>query len=498
MKRLHIYVIKSFLGPFLMTFFICLFILLMQFLWRYVDDMVGKGMDLKVFGEILFFASFSLLPYVFPLSMLLASIMTFGNLGERYELVAIKSSGVSILTIMRPLIFIAIFLTFTAFYFANNVLPHTNLRVSTLIYSLQRQNPELILKEGVFTNDIDGYSIRIDRKNKKSNMLYDILIYDHTKGKANENVTVADSGYIKMTEDKKYVIMTLYNGTNYTEEEYSNRNPSNTYPRSTNTFTKQESNIKVTNFEFRERDENIFKNTSRMLGIKQLIANEDSFHTMYKSRVYEQLILNIQSNNVFENKMTAYSRGDSLFRFDYKPDNIFDFDELLSVQPDWEKQIVLQQTLSDLRFNLQLIINAENNLYGTKNIINRYEMERHRKFSLSFAVLIFFFIGAPLGAIIRKGGFGMPVVISIVLFIFYYIITMTGEKSAREDVWPMFSGMWLSAFIFFPIGLWLTYKSVTDSSILSTETYLDILKKFKLHNLLKKGKLFDEDIVHNK
>src|SRR5690554_1236283 len=192
MKRLHKYIIKSFLGPFFMTFFIVVFVLLMQFLWKYVDDLVGKGLDISLLGEMMFYATFGLLPYAFPLAMLLASIMTFGSLGENYELLAMKSSGISLFRIMKPLMVIAIFITGTAFYFANNILPHTNLRFTTLLYSVKEQRPELVLQQGVFTNEIDGYSIRVGNKDKKTNMLYDLLIYDHTGNKSNESVTVAD------------------------------------------------------------------------------------------------------------------------------------------------------------------------------------------------------------------------------------------------------------------------------------------------------------------
>ena len=210
MKRLHLFVIKSFLGPFFMTFFIVVFVLLMQFLWKYVDDLVGKGLDFKVLGEMMFYASFALLPLAFPLAMLLASIMTFGALGENYELVAMKASGISLFRIMRPLIVIAILITGIAFYFSNNILPKTNLKFSTLLFSVREQRPEMVLQEGVFTNEMDGYSIKVGKRDNEKKMLYDLLIYDHTKNKPNESVTVADSGLLWITEDKKFMVLNLF------------------------------------------------------------------------------------------------------------------------------------------------------------------------------------------------------------------------------------------------------------------------------------------------
>ncbi len=498
MKRLHIYIVKSFLGPFFMTFFICMFVLLMQFLWKYVDDMVGKGLEWSILGELLFYASFGLLPFAFPLAMLLASIMTFGSLGENYELVAIKSSGISLFRIMRPLIIIAFLITVSAFYFANNVLPRTNLRFITLLWSVKQQRPELVLKEGVFTNDIDGYSIRVDHKNKKTNMLYDVLIYDHTKNKSNESVTVADSAYLEMTEDKKYMVMTLYNGTNY-EEEYNRHASKRSYPHRKNIFEKQVINIKVNNFEFKRRDESIFRNSYRMLNIRQLLNAEDSLHTVYKKKL-RSFITKLTFNRVLIRNLLRRTTEDDSLRMKYeieKPDTIFDFDQAFASLGRWKKKEIIREAIDEVRSNNQQINMSQNNLYGLKKKINKHEMERHRKFSLSLAVFIFFFIGAPLGAIIRKGGLGMPVVISILLFISYYIVSMIGEKSAREDVWPMFSGMWFSSFIFFPIGVWLTYKAITDSDIMKSETYIDFFKKLKKSRLFSWLKKVNEDSSNN-
>jgi len=472
-KRLHWYVLKTFLGPFVLTFFICVFILLMQFLWKYVDDLIGKGLDWNIMGELLFYASFGLLPYAFPLSTLLASIMAFGELGENYELVAMKSSGISLFRIMKPLIVVAVFITLTAFFFANYVLPHTNLRFSTLLWSVKQQRPEMVLKAGVFTNDIDGYSIRVGRID---DALHDILIYDHTNGKTNQSVTVADSGFLHITEDKNYMVLTLYNGENFSEE---NLNKSqNGYPFRRDRFKKQVLNVRVYNFDFQRRDESIFRNSYRMLNISQLEVARDSMVRDYLFRVKNFVGATRYNTYVQQRLYARVNKNDSLLR-SYTADSVkyFDTADLLAGPNSWNKMEVLTMAINNARTNFQEVNSIDNNLYARKRRINMHEMEFHRKFTLSFAVLIFFFIGAPLGAIIRKGGLGMPVVVSILLFILYYIFSMTGEKSAREDVWNMATGMWFSSFIFLYVGIWLTYKAVTDSSILLTETYTNLLKK---------------------
>jgi lipopolysaccharide export system permease protein len=473
-----------------MTFFIVVFVLLMQFLWKYVDDLVGKGLDTKVLAEMLFYASFGLLPYAFPLAMLLASIMTFGSFGENYELLAMKSSGISLYRIMRPLVVIAVFVTLTAFYFANYVLPHTNLRFTTLLWSVKQQRPELVLQEGVFTSEIDGYSIRIGSKNKKTNVLYDLLIYDHTRNRTNESVTVADSGFLSITEDKKFMVLNLYNGVNYSEEgSQPQRRGQETYPFRRDNFEEQTIRVKVRGFDFNRRDENIFRNTYRMLNIEQLRFMEDSLGTDYYSRL-RNFMLQVRLNAPVTRKIhNLTALHDSLKReVDIQADSVFNFDDYFEKQDKWVKAEITQSALSEARNNVQTLNMYDDELYNRKKNLNKYTMERHRKYTLSLAVLIFFFIGAPLGAIIRKGGLGMPVVVSILLFIAYYIVSMTGEKSAREDIWDMFAGMWFSTFMFLPVGIWLSYKAATDAALMSAETYSKLFGKLGLEKLSNKFK----------
>ena len=499
MKKLHWYIIKSFLGPFFMTFFIVVFVLLMQFLWKYVDDLVGKGLDFNVLAEMIFYASFGLLPYAFPLAMLLASIMTFGSLGENYELLAMKSAGISLFRIMRPLMVIAVFITITAFYFSNYILPKTNLRFTTLLYSVKEQRPELVLREGVFTDELNDYSIRVGRKDPKNNMLYDLLIYNHTGNKSNESVIIADSGYLKITEDKKYMVLNLFNGVNYSEEEKARNRRDQTYPFRRDKFEEETIRIELRGFEFNRRDESIFKNMYRMLNIKQLSYMEDTLSNDYRSRLRTYLMQINLNSSVSRRMYNLTVPDDSLKRnVDVHPDSIFNFTTYFNNQDKWVKAEITQAALSSARSNVQSLNMYDSQLYNRKKTINKYKMERHRKFTLSIAVLIFFLIGAPLGAIIRKGGLGMPVVVSILLFIAYYIVSMTGEKSAREDVWNMFSGMWFSTFVFLPIGIWLAYKAGTDAALMNAETYIKLFNKLGLNSIFYKRKKVNENTAGNK
>lgn len=478
MKRLHKFVIKSFLGPFFMTFFICVFILLMQFLWKYIDDLVGKGLDWAIVSELLMYAAFGLVPLAFPLAMLLASIMTFGNLGENYELVAMKASGISLFRIMRPLLVVAIIMTSIAFYFSNNILPKTNLKFYSLMFSVKQQKPEMVIKEGVFSNDMENYSIKVERKGKNNNMLYDVMIYNHSDNQGNVNVSISDSGKMEVTPDKKFMSITLYHGQNYTEEEEGRQSAAKRYPFRRESFQKQVINISMKDFEFNRIDEKRYAGASKMMNVSQLTSQGDSVFKDYKIRLWRYLTTFSYTSDINQQVSWLSNPNDSL-RVDpkIKPDSIVDFDKTIASMSTFEKEALYQRAISNVRTNSQLISQQVDDMYSRKKMLNSYAMEWHRKFTLSFACLIFFFIGAPLGAIIRKGGLGMPVVVSILMFIAYYILMITGEKFAREDAWSMMNGMWFASFVFLPIGIWLTYKAATDSGVMNMESYQALFKR---------------------
>ncbi len=354
--------------------------------------------------------------------------------------------------------------------------------------SVKQQRPELVLQEGVFTNEIDGYNIKIGSKDKKTNVLYDLLIYDHTNNKLNESVTVADSGYLKITEDKKYMVLTLYNGVNYSEET-KDRNQIKNRPFRRDKFDEQTIRVKVNNFDFNRRDEGIYKNMYRMLTIKQLSLMSDTLDDQYYNQVRDYLVQIDLNPIVSRHVYNLTILNDSLKHKNIPTaDSIFVFDDYYNGIDKWVKAEIAMVALDKARSNMQNLNLYEEQILARKRHINKYDMERHRKFTLSIAVFIFFFVGAPLGAIIRKGGLGMPVVVSILLFIAYYIVSMTGEKSAREDVWQMITGMWFSTFIFFPIGVWLSYMAGTDSAIMSSEAYVKLLNKFGIRDRLSRFK----------
>ena len=515
-----------------MTFFVVLFLLLMQFLWRYIDELVGKGLEFKIIGELLFYASSSLVPLAMPLAILLSSLMTFGNMGEYYELTAMKSSGISLRRIMLPLIILVIFISFGAFFFANNILPYTNLKMKSLLYDVRNQRPEVQITEGVFYNGIDNFSIRINRKDPVTNMLYDIKIYDHTANKGNLSVTLADSGRMKMTADRRNLVVTLWSGYTYSEIEEKRRKRERNYPHRMDRFGEQRIIIEMSGFELLRSDESIFRNSYTMLNLSQLQRACDSLQGELdrKSRqFYSSMIMNnffkmstqfqkrlanpdarmiplshpssppsgtrvispeksshgkraadltkpLQKNQATVTKEPAghpplTDITDSVLS--KKPILlVHNFDSLfLSYNSEKQKNIV-KYALNNTSMNQYSVVSTSSNLTFDMRYLRRHEIEWHRKFTLSLACLIFLFIGAPLGAIIRKGGLGMPTVISTLLFILYYIISLTGEKFVRESVLTAFQGMWLSSFILIIAGVFLTYEATNDSAILNLDAYI--------------------------
>ncbi len=482
MKRLYRYLLKSFLGPLLLTFLIVLFIMIMQFLWKYIDDLVGKGLDFSTLGELLFYFTLSFVPMTLPLAILLASLMTFGNMGENFELTAIKSSGVSLQRFMKPLVVFVVIISLSAFYFSNNVLPITNLKSRSLLFDIQRQRPEFSITEGQFYNGIEGYSIKISEKDYKTNLLKRIFIYDHTEKLGNISLTYADSGYMNMTPDEQNLIFTLFNGYSYNEVQSRSRKRRRTignssYPGRKDTFEKETIVLRLTGFGLSRTDEDLFKNNYSMLNLTQLEQATDSLTQLLERRksLFKKTLVNSQlfTGSVRIKRLQA----DTLYNFEpmdsvpFNPRNV-----LASLSQSQQIQII-QSVLMRARSSKNFVTTSKNTVLSRKKNIRRHQIEWHRKFTLSFACLIFFFVGAPLGAIIRKGGLGMPVVISVLFFLLYHITSMSGEKFVKQDVLSAASGMWMSSMVLLPIGIFLTYKSTNDSQIMDINTYLDWPKK---------------------
>ena len=474
MKKLHVLIIKSFIGPLVITFFIVVFVLLMQFLWKYIDDLVGKGLQFDVIAELMIYTSASLVPLALPLAILLSSIMTFGNLGENYELTAIKASGISLMRIMRPLIVVNLIIVISAFFFSNNVLPVANLKMRSLLYDIQQQRPELQIREGVFYNGIDGYSIKIGRKDFRTNMLYNVLIYDHTDRKGNTRVTVADSGYMVITEDKNYLLTTLYSGHNYEEVDSDRRKKTNkTYPHRRENFGEQKFVIELSGFGLNRTEEDLFRSHYSMMNLNQLTHSIDSSKRVINGQA-EQNASSLLNSVLLKTEPPVLSKeeipADRPLRLDT--------DDYYSNLTHTEKKNLLDQAITYARSGKNVISSATGNYDWQIKRLRRYEMAWHEKLTLSVACFIFFFIGAPLGAIIRRGGFGMPVVVSVLFFIFYYVLSITVQKMVRENVVPAIIGMWFASGVLMPMGIYLTYKAATDSVLFNLETYSGFFKKF--------------------
>lgn len=459
-----------------MTFGICLFIVLMQFLWKYVDEMVGKGLGISVLGEMFFYAALSFVPTALPLAILLASLMTFGNLGEQFELLAMKAAGISLPRIMKPMIVFLSFVAIGAFFFQNNIIPPSQVKMWTLLSSMKAKSPELQLTERTFNNEIPGYNVYIQEKDK-SGLLKDVMIYDYSEGFNNAQVTVADSGRLKVSTDKLYLILTLYNGESFASEK-SQRNTTSTdailYRKES--FETREVLIKH-DANFNRADESLMAN--RYVG-KNLESLRESIDSMtYKLDISKNITSRELYEQSYKRTFTTYenNRNETDETENKRPLKDINFDQTFDQSSPSVQLSLLTQAKSAIE-RLQVDYNFKASMLASEQKeMRRHHVEMHKKFTLSFACLIFFFIGAPLGAIIRKGGLGMPVVISVALFIFYYIIDTIGIKMATNGVWEPWQGMWLSSAILLCLGIFLTYKAANDSVILNPDTYVNAFKK---------------------
>lgn len=473
MKKLYQLVLRSYIGPLVLTFFISLFILVMQFLWKYIDDLVGKGLEWHVVMRLLFYASTTFVPLALPLAILLASLMTFGNLGERYELVAMKSAGISLTTIMRPLIILSVLISIGAFFFSNNVLPISNLKFKSILYDVRQQKLALNIREGIFYDDIDGFVMRVGTKEKDDVTIRDVIIYDHTNRSGNNNVTKAEWGKMVQSKDGNFLELNLYNGYNYDEK--TDRRNEMKRPFQRTFFSEQYQRFDLSDFRMMRTNEDLFRNHYQMLNLEQLSHATDSLKKEYNQKI----------DNFNRASLLGYSflnQADTLVSAK-KEVTVKDHLLVLNGMTKAEKKQVLEKALNNTR-------NARNNAEFEKNelndritLIRKHEVEWHLKFTLSFACLILFFIGAPLGAIIRKGGLGLPLVVSVVFFVIYHVISMTGKKSVIAGSMDPITGMWLSSFILLPLGIILIYKANNDSPLFDPDVW-----KRKIIGIFKKEK----------
>ena len=483
MKKLYRYITKSFLGTFVLTFFIVVFIWVMQFVWLYVDDLVGKGLEIKILAELLFYTSITAIPMSLPLALLLALLMCFGNLGEHYELVAMKASGISMWKVMRPLLLFSVMTSVLAFFISNSLIPIATLKWRTLLTDVQRQKLAFNIKEGVFYKDIDNYVIFVEKKGKDGSHIYGVKIYDHSDRMGNTKIISADSGMMSMSPNQRNIIFTLYDGYNYTDltpDNFKDRRP---FERMS--FKQEQLKFSLASFDMTRSDEEMYKSYQQMMNIRQLSTSLDSLQRRFANKQeaftngFERRWANFNSLHTgVPPEGIAQPIPDSIVADTIIP---LSWPLLDRYQGEMRSTIAnmaaasAQNTKENVAFNkIDLKAQVEN--------INKHKKEWHKKFTLSIACLIFFFIGAPLGSIIRRGGLGLPVVISVVFFIIYHLISTIAERMAVFGDLNMFLGVWLSSLVLLPVGLFFTFKATTDAALFDGDSWKKALQKlFKRH-----------------
>lgn len=449
----------------------------MQFLWKYVEDMVGKGLGLNVIGEMFFYAALNLITLALPLAILLASLMVFGNMGENLELLAIKSAGIPLLTTMKPLIILIAFISVGAFFFQNNAIPKIQTKFYSLLISIREASPELDIPEGIFYKEIDGYNLYVGNKDRDTGMLYDVLIYDVASGFNNMAVIVCDSARMDMTEDKTMLIFTMYNGQqfqNFTEGSSTSSN-AEFVPYARENFETKSMMISY-DANFNRMGEDVIEGNSNSnyvsKNLLQLGVSIDSMSMILDSvNQVDRKLMKSYSHLSFRNSYPVEKKDSFIIAARTAPVEAPRQDTLLQSMELSKRSSVLQSAFQKAENNSNEFMFRSMNKTATRKTINRHWVEWHRKFTIPFTCLIFFFIGAPLGSIVRKGGLGTPIVISVILFIIYYIMDNVGYKMTRDGVWAHWFGMWFSSIILLPIGVFLTHKAMNDSVIMNPDTY---------------------------
>lgn len=467
-KKLDLFIIKTFATNLLGTFFICLFIFIMQLLWRWVDDFVDKGLDFSILAQFFSLSAITLVAQALPLAILLASLMTFGNFGEKLELLAMKAAGIPLFRIMRPLIICCTILGIVSFYFQNVVSPYAQMKLYAIMYSIKQSSPESEIPEKIFYDRLDGYNIYVEKKDKETGVLYDIIIYDISGGFENANIVLADSATITSTADEKYMILSMYSGEQFSNLQEQNIQKKNV-PYRRETFRKKDLLIESEGG-FELKDASIMKSNADSKNIKELEISIDTLSQESDS---------IANNHWINLKRTTYKadtkldNNDSVKMDTYRIYSI-NADSVYNVATKKSKLIWKRTQLNKVK---QLKVDYEikhNIMHSREKDLNKHKIAWWSKFTLSFGCIVFFFIGAPLGAIVRKGGLGYPVLISVATFILYYIFNTSGYKMAREGEWHVWLGSWLSTIVLAPLGAFFTYHSNKDSEIFNS----DSIKRF--------------------
>jgi lipopolysaccharide export system permease protein len=474
-KKLDKLVVKAFLGPFTATFFITLLVLVIQFFWLYIDDFVGKGLGAGVILEFIAYQSAVLVPLALPLAVLLSSLMTFGSLGESFELVAIKSAGISLLRFMRPLFIISVLIAVIAFLFSNYVIPVANLKSRTLLADIVYAKPAFDLKEGIFYDRINGYAIKVGKKESNDSVIRDVIIYEQGN-LLQDNFIMARSGVMRVTGNKRILEFNLQDGWRYQERGNPYEGPKSEFIRvGFKTYNKQ-FDLGSLGFNSRTAD-SVNKNNERMFSMRQLNKALDSIQKERKDvikRMSEDMAYLFTFSSVLQKpwKTDQLSSGEKKWINSKKK-----FNQLLPDTALINCNSATKSVASSIKMSAESLRSV---LEDKSRSIRRHSIEWHRKITLSLACIILFLIGAPLGAIIRKGGLGTPLIFAIVFFMLFYFSSTVGEKFAKENTLTPWLGMWMASIVLFPIGIFLTYKAMRDSKLLSNETYARLLRSFPI------------------
>ena len=469
-KKLDLFVLKSFLLLFSGTFFICLFIFMMQFLWRYVDELVGKGLEIGVLAQFFFYSALTLIPLSLPLAILLAALMTFGNFGEKYELLSMKAAGIPLLRIIRPLIIFCMMLCGMSFYFQNIIAPKAQMKLWTLLVSMKQTSPELDIPEGVFYSDIDGYNIYVKQKDRETGMMKDLLIYNFSEGFENAHIIWASEGNMEMTEDKQHLFLHLYNGEQF-ENLKSQTISSKNVPYRRETFREKHIIIEFDGG-FSMIDGGFLSERSDAKNMKEISESIDSL--TFKADSTGRAIFNDAKRTTY--RKNTLTEKDSIKMSEGTLPTFINTDSLFNAYTLAEKEKALKATsdrISTLTSDWKV---KDMQMSDTDKNIRRHQTDWHKKITLSLSCLIFFFIGAPLGAIIRKGGLGLPVVISVIIFVLYYIIDSGSTRVAKSGEMNIILGVWMSTIVLAPIGFFFTYKSNKDSVVFNLEMYINFFR----------------------
>lgn len=469
-KKLDLYILKKFLPLFFGAFFICLFVFMMQFTWRYIDELIGKGLSLDILGQFFWYMGITLIPMSLPLAILLASLITFGNMGEQLELLSMKAAGVPLVRIMRPILMLVIVFTGMSFYFQNKTAPDAQISLRTLLFSMKQAQPAVEIPEGVFYNEIPNLNLYVQRKNAETGMLYQTIIYKTDQGFDRAQIVLADSGRLEMTADKLHLRLDLWNGEQFEnlQSQGMSMMQSANVPFDRETFAYKRFLIDFDS-NFAMMDKNMLRDMPQAKSMWEIEASVDSMNAELDSigKIYYRDV----SQRWFDKRIMSKKIAATLRAAKPLP-----FDSILARTSPSDVRTARQMALNTVRsVNSELEWKSLAAQTGD-NQIRRHWVEWHQKMTLSLACLLFFFIGAPLGAIIRKGGLGLPAVISVLIFIFYYIINTSGMKMARDGSWNMVYGMWISSVVLLPFGVFLTYKANKDSVVFNAEMYLNFFR----------------------